>query len=132
MLQEIIGQLRHFFVAEGSDVGRFAAEAWHEGETVTRGAVDAEQNRGNKIAATARCERGVMKQARKIAVARAFRPDAVAARAVCGEQFRDAAGQRVIGTSAVDAAKLRDLGEGLALRELRLCSASLIAGTLRT
>ena len=64
-------------------------------------AVDAERDRGNKIAAAAHCERGVMKQARKIAVARAFRTDAVAARAVCGKQFRDAAGQRVIGTSAI-------------------------------
>jgi len=41
-----------------------------------------------------------MKQARKIAVARAFRPDAVTARAICSEQFRDAAGQRLSGGDA--------------------------------
>jgi hypothetical protein len=65
VLQEKIRQLRHLFIAQICDVGRLAAEARHERETIRRGTTDAEQNCGDQIAASASGQPRVMEKAGK-------------------------------------------------------------------
>ncbi len=77
-----IVQLGSLLVAQSSDIGGFAAEARHESQSARRRALDTKQDRRDHIAATASGERGVVKQAWKVIVARALRQEAMTARAI--------------------------------------------------
>src|SRR5262249_51988573 len=107
-------------VAEGSDIGRLATEARHEGETIGGSGGDTEQNRRDEIATSPGSERGVMKKARGIAVARALRERAAAARAIWGGRRAHGAGQMLIVADVTAAAEACDFGERPSLHELRV------------